>query len=314
MATYPYPPIVEAKRRGYAVSYLPGSAHYYCITGPTGKQVWFKDTIPQDSSFIGNRFAVNKLWTTEYLKTLGYQLPAAEKYTSARQANYFLKKYQHIAVKPATGEQGIGITVGVSNPEDLQRAVRKARKQAAGYKGVVLQEMLKGGKEYRLLVIGKKFFAAVVRVPAQVVGDGVSTVEQLIVRANDLRRRQHVIHLLPLEEIRQRHGSVLASVPAAKETVVFQELRSISLGGGTEDVTDCVHATYRQIAEHITTSMGLILCGFDLLVDDIAAPCPPTIPLLELNSMPGFGPHQRPLKGRPRNPASALLDYLFVQS
>lgn len=86
---------------------------------------------------------------------------------------------------------------------------------------------------------------------------------------------------------------------------------SISSGGSTVDVTDAVHEDYKNAAIRIAQEAGLAICGLDILVEDISQPMPGYLPILEINSMPGFRPHTE-AEGMARNPAPAVLDYAFI--
>lgn len=89
-----------------------------------------------------------------------------------------------VVIKPARGEQGIGITVGVTARAELKAAVARARQHCAD----VLVEELHSGEDLRVIVIDHEVVAAAVRRPASIVGDGTRTVRDLIVRQS--RRRE----------------------------------------------------------------------------------------------------------------------------
>ncbi len=94
-------------------------------------------------------------------------------------------------VKPARGEQGAGITVGVTTPEELDRAVSWAAKHCPD---VLIEERCEG-EDLRLLVINGKVIAAAVRRPPEVLGSGKHTVRQLIEAQS--RRRAAATHANP---------------------------------------------------------------------------------------------------------------------
>ena len=95
----------------------------------------------------------------------------------------FLERVGPVVVKPARGEQGRGITVGVRDPESLRRAIAEAR---AHCPDVLIEEMVPG-EDIRVLVIDHQVVAAAVRRPASVLGDGTHTIAELIERQS--RRR-----------------------------------------------------------------------------------------------------------------------------
>ncbi len=301
--------VADAERRGWKVERF---GRYLLISDNTGRSRLFKESAPPGNSSVGTRVASNKADTAVYLTKIGYTLPPSIEYTDESSANVFLRQNGPIVVKPARGEQGKGVQVNVQTEEQLRIAVRGA----LPYKrdgGILLQAQL-SGREYRLLMLGGQLFAAAYRKPASVIGDGHNSIRQLVGNEND-RRRQHVS--LHLEEVQMRllenHAEIDPDgVPKNGEVVTFPWLASMSLGGETEDVTELVHPDYVAMAQAITSGLGLDLCGFDIITDDISQPMPQVLPLIEINSMPGFKPHMYPAAGKPRNPAPALLDFVFA--
>src|SRR3546814_9965749 len=87
-----------------------------------------------------------------------------------------LARHGRVVVKPARGEQGAGVAVDLSTPADVEAAIERARRVCDR----VLIEELVEGEDLRLIVIGFELVAAAVRRPACVVGDGDSTVAELI--------------------------------------------------------------------------------------------------------------------------------------
>ena len=91
----------------------------------------------------------------------------------------FLEEVGDVVVKPIRGEQGKGITVGVSaedGPDALTAALDRAREQHPE----VLIEQRVSGDDLRLLVIDGKVIAAAVRRPPEVIGTGEHSVRDLI--------------------------------------------------------------------------------------------------------------------------------------
>src|SRR5258708_15884448 len=79
----------------------------------------------------------------------------------------FLKEIGEVVVKPTRGEQGKGITVGVTaehGPSDLTAAVAWAREQHS--QGLIEQRVV--GDDLRLVVIDGRVVAAAFRLPPQV--------------------------------------------------------------------------------------------------------------------------------------------------
>src|SRR3954447_16051507 len=90
-----------------------------------------------------------------------------------------------VVVKPARGEQGRGITVGVRDDAGLRRAVDLALQFCPD----VLVEELVAGDDLRVVVIDREVVAAAIRRPAEVVGDGRSPMAELV-RSTSRRRER----------------------------------------------------------------------------------------------------------------------------
>lgn len=298
----------EAERRGWQSSAIPSASKYYCVTHPDGRQVWFKDSMPQTSSVLGAYFADDKLMSHHILERMGYHLPATLLFEDMVGATTFLAEYKTAVVKPRDAKKGQGITLRVQDIATLEAAVSTALRFSSG---ALLQETLHGN-EYRLLTIGGTFFAAVKRSPAMLRADGQATVIELVEAYNKSRQALPFTYPLHMETIfRQYTSAELQRVPQEGEAVSFPWLNSFSLGGVSHDVSDVVHRSYQEFVERVSSQLGLSICGFDFMTDDIAKPMPQNVPLLEFNSAPGFAPHVFPATGASRHPAPALLDYLF---
>ena len=101
-------------------------------------------------------------------------------------ADLYLKKWGSVVVKPLRGEQGKGVTVDVTTPEEVERACRFAARDGDE---VVLEQYVEG-RDLRIIVIDHAFVAAIERTPARITGDGRHTVRQLVEEANRQLREQ----------------------------------------------------------------------------------------------------------------------------
>ena len=88
----------------------------------------------------------------------------------------FVKQCGRVVVKPARGEQGRGISVAVSEPDEVKAAIAAAK---AVSEMVLLEDYIQG-EDLRLVVINYRVVAAAIRRPPSIVGDGERTVRQLI--------------------------------------------------------------------------------------------------------------------------------------
>ncbi|CCM78492.1 Mur ligase family protein [Rhizobium mesoamericanum] len=178
------------------------------------------------------------------------------------------------------------------------------------------------GADHRILVVGGKLVAAAKRVPAQVTGDGRSTIRELIEQVNrDPRRGEgHEAALTKivvddcLLHFIARSDLSLSSVPARNEPVVLLPTANLSTGGIAVDCTDLVHPDNALIACRAAQIVGLDIAGIDFIAPDIGRSVLETGGgIIEVNAGPGFRMHLYPSQGRTRNVAKPVLDLLYPQ-
>jgi len=223
-------------------------------------------------------------------------------------------------VKPAEGTAGgDGVTGGVRSREDLQRAAVRA-----GLFGEqLLLERQVEGLVHRLLVLDGQLLDVVVDRPAHLVGDGRSTVQELLDDENDKRvaaRGQAGLELLALDldlllALRDS-GVTLASVPPAGVEVrvrtVTNDRRPVDSRSCTSVVDDDV---VRQAVAAVST-FGLRLAGVDVVAQRIDKPLHATDGVvLEVNAAPGLHRHYQvanPLQAT--RVADVLLELLLTEA
>ncbi|QCR21448.1 cyanophycin synthetase [Pontibacter sp. SGAir0037] len=221
-----------------------------------------------------------------------------------------------IVTKPLDGNQGKGASINIPTWKDALKGLSEAQR----YSQNVMVEQFIEGADYRLLVINGKFIAAAKRTPAMVVGDGVSSIQQLIKEVNKDPRRgighekalTHIKVDLLTRSILKEKGLTLKSVLPAGEILYLKSTANLSTGGTATDVTDLVHPYNVLMAERIAGIIGLDICGIDVMTSDIAIPLPETRgAVIEVNAAPGLRMHISPTEGLPRNVAEPIINMLF---
>lgn len=221
-----------------------------------------------------------------------------------------------LVAKPVNGNHGKGATIGIKTWEEAVVALAAAKR----YSRAVIVERFITGYDYRLLVINHKFVAAAKRTPAAVVGDGTSTIQQLVDEINNDPRRgyghEKVLTAIKIDEmtllILQEKNLTIDSVLPKGEEVWLKSTANLSTGGTADDVTDLVHPENVFMAERISRIVGLDICGIDIMTPDISIPVAEAGgAILEVNAAPGFRMHIAPTGGLPRNVAEPVIDMLF---
>ncbi len=221
-----------------------------------------------------------------------------------------------VITKPLDGNHGKGVTTNLRNWEDSVIGMNAAKK----YSRAVICEKYITGRDHRVLVINYKFVAAALRTPAAVIGDGKSSIQQLIDKVNSDPRRgyghEKVLTAIKVddqtENILVKLGYTLETVLKKNEELWLKPTANLSTGGTATDVTDLVHPTNVFMCERIARIIGLDICGIDIMADDLTNPITENGgAILEVNAAPGFRMHLDPTEGIGRNVAEPVIDMLY---
>jgi cyanophycin synthetase len=216
------------------------------------------------------------------------------------------------------GNQGKGVTVNITDKEQLLKAFAVASE----FRDDILVEKYMPGNDFRLLVVGDKLVAAARRDPPKVVGDGTSTVTQLVDQVN-LDPKRGSGHSTSLTKIRfdeiahaclSAQGFTADSVPAVGQRVNLRNNANLSTGGSATDVTDDVHPEVAARAIAAAHMVGLDICGVDLVCDSILRPIEELGGgIVEVNAAPGLRMHIAPSFGKGRAVGEAIISSMFKE-
>lgn len=307
--------VEEAQSRG--IPWIRLNKYSLCQLGYGANQKRIQATVTSETSSIGVELACDKEDTKYILEQAEVLVPRGDiisRESSLEEACSYVGF--PLVVKPIDGNHGRGITVNINNHEDALVAFRAAKE--VSHK-VIIEKYITG-EDYRLLVINNVLVAAAKRTPAHVIGDGKSTVKELVAKENkDPRRGYGHENVLTQITINDLTRTILAAkgynedtVPPKGEMVLLKDTANLSTGGTAEDVTDIVHPSNVSMAERISKIIDLDICGIDIMTTDISKPLEETGgAVLEVNAGPGFRMHLAPTKGLPRNVAAPVVDKLF---
>ncbi|PJZ45397.1 bifunctional glutamate--cysteine ligase GshA/glutathione synthetase GshB [Leptospira brenneri] len=261
----------------------------------------------------------NKIASKLVLDEHGIRVPVGRNYSSLEDARkdytFFLDKKK--VIKPVTTNFGLGI--GISNPGDSLEKFESFVKTALGLSNSIIIEEFIEGPEYRFLVLGEEVIAVCNRIPANVTGDGKSSIRDLIERKNEDPRRGEG-HKTALEKIQMSEVELqilkdqsldFDSIPGLGKQIFLRKNSNISTGGDSLDVTDLVHPEFKTIAISAAKAAGAVICGIDIISSQIELkPDPKTYAILEINFNPVLYIHEFPYAGKPRFVGDKILDLL----
>lgn len=303
----PYSMIIinEARRRGIAVEILDAKSNLFSLSFG-GRTIHCRESLSDLTSSIALQICSDKALTHRVLKNHGLKVPAQAVAKDAESNARFLEQKGRLVVKPDQGEQGAGISVDLSTPEEVERAVNWARQ----FSETVLLEEFITGEDLRVLVIKNEIVAAAVRRPPEVTGNGRLTLQELIQKQS--RRRQSATggeSSIPLDDETRRcvtrQGYRLDSVLPVGERVSVRKTANLHTGGTIHDVTDCLNPKLAQACLQAAQALNIPVVGFDLIVPDHEGA---DYHIIEANERPGLANHE------PHPTAECFIDLLFPQT
>jgi cyanophycin synthetase len=223
-----------------------------------------------------------------------------------------------VVVKPQYGNHGRGVATDLTTREQVVRAYAAAREESSD----IMVERFIPGVDHRLLVIDGKLVAAALREPAQVIGDGRSTIRELVAEVNKDPRRSDghatVLSWIKLDTVGlavlAEQGFTPDSVPPAGTKVLIRRNGNLSTGGTAADVTDLVHPEVAARVVEAAQVVGLDIAGVDVVATDISRPLEEQgAAVVEVNAGPGLRMHLEPSSGKPRPVGEAVVASLYPE-
>lgn len=266
----------------------------------------------------------NKVVTKKILDQAGFPVPAGAEFSNKEDA---LRYYGQVAssaivVKPKSTNFGLGISI-FQEPASLAD-YEKALDIAFSEDSHVLVEEFVAGTEYRFFILDGKCEAVLLRVAANVVGDGSSTIRELVDQKNQdpLRGRDHrspleIINLGDIELLMlEQQGYTPDTVLPEGNQAFLRGNSNISTGGDSIDMTDQMDQSYKQLAAAMATAMGAWACGVDLIIPDRTKPASkedPNCTCIELNFNPAMYLHTYTYAGPGQSITPKILRKLFPE-
>lgn len=307
--------VAAARRRGIPVMRLDEQS--YLQLGWGARQHRIRASITSRTPFLAVDHASDKSRTKQLLIDAGVPAPRGMVVRTPDAAVAAAAELGGlVVVKPLDGNHGRGVATHLRAPED----VRAAFAAAAAVRPRVLVEQHLEGRDYRVLVVGGEVVAVAERRPAQVMGDGISTVRELVDAVNRDPRRG-AGHEKPLTRIRidaqvherlAKSGLSLDSVPGVGAVLVLKDSANLSAGGTAIDRTDEIHPDNAAICRRAARALGLDVAGLDVVCPDIARSVRESGGgIVEINAAPGLRMHLEPSEGKPRAAGEAIVRMLF---
>jgi GNAT-family acetyltransferase (TIGR03103 family) len=273
-----------------------------------GRSVLTRESLSELTSAVAMSRCDDKRVTRRIMEHAGVRVARGAEVTSDDPSPglALLRQVGEVVVKPARGEQGRGITVGVRDEPGLQQALDVALRHCPD----VLVEELVPGHDLRVVVIDHEVVAAAVRRPAEIVGDGIRDVTALIRETS--RRRERATggeSRIPLDgttrDVVALAGWDMTDVPPAGVRIQVRRTANLHTGGTIEDVTARLHPAIADAAVRGSRAIGIPVTGLDFMVPDLDGP---EHVFIEANERPGLANHD------PQPTAARFVDLLFAET
>lgn len=283
--------------------------------GARQHRIWTAET--DQTSAIAESISRDKDLTKSLLQSCGVPVPEGRIVDSPADAWEAAEDIGlPVVVKPSDGNHGRGVSTELMTREEVEIAFNLANDEGSE----VIVERFVRGNEHRLLVVGGRLAAAARGESVSIVGDGKSSIRQLIASQinSDPRRGEAEEYPLDIILIDQqpsvvfeisRQGFVPDSIPKLAEQVVIQRNGNVAI-----DVTDLVHPEVAAAASLAARIVGLDIAGVDLVAQDISRPLAEQgCAIVEVNAGPGLLMHLKPADGKARPVGKAIVDNLFAE-
>lgn len=279
-------------------------------------QVRVGSTLTGRTSCLAADLVGDKEWTREYLGERGIPVPKGRKVESEQDALNFAAEVEFpVVLKPRFGHHGEGVMLQIHHQQELSEAYRLLQNR---FTDIIIEQQVPG-RQYRLVVVGNQLVAAAERIPPAIMGDGYSTIKDLIESLNNHPQRGQG-HELPLTRIQvddqlranlAKQGFHLESVPDPGVQVNLYWQANLSKGAEARDVTEAVHPQTAHLVCRAVRLVGLDVAGVDLVCPDISASLAEQGAIIEINAAPGIRMHHYPAEGVARDVGGAIVDGLL---
>lgn len=316
---------LEAWRRGITVN-------FFTVDNPENKLLirYSLKLNDKEHKFVSSRgdkltdeaFEIcdNKDLTKQYLKEAGVKVPEGKRFNHAREMHQSIIDYGAflgfpLVLKPVSENAGKGVFSNINSVEELTDTVNYLCEEL-NYTDLIVEEYIPG-TEYRVLTVGDKIAAAVNRIPANIIGDGVNTIKDLIIEKNKMKKDNPNLSKKTIQidkevmDAIEKLGYTLDSIPGKGEQIFLRTKSNISTGGDPIDVTDqLTEEQVKVIKKTIKAIPGLTTSGMDLMID----PDDQSATVIEVNTKPMLGLHVFPMEGEARDVVKDIVDYYFPET
>ena len=263
---------------------------------------------------------MDKQLTKQLLKEADIPVPEGRQFTRNDDDETIIQYAETIGypvvIKPTDGSFGRGVMSDINSEEELKYSLQYLREQLEE-DNIILEKYIPGN-DYRLYVVDDEVVGAILRVPPNVVGDGINSIEALIEIKNSERQLNPRLTTCPIKinqelvDYIRKSGYTLQTIPDKGEVIYLSDKGNISIGGDPIDVLDDLSAEIKRVAVQALRAIpGLTHGAVDMIIDEEQEGKGYVI---ELNPTAQIGGILFPVKGKARDIPAAIIDYYFPET
>ncbi|MFW5822148.1 MAG: glutamate ligase [Tangfeifania sp.] len=306
--------IAEILRRKLSFEVIDADNNLISVMHNNKEFIIHEGTISDANSLIAFWISNDKWMTRQFLQRNGINHAKGILLVRSYQPKHLDAVRLPAVVKPVNTDHGIAVSTNIQNRQELISAIDNAFQ----YSDKVIAEEYFQGQEYRFLVIDFKVRAIACREPANVTGDGISTIRQLIDKKNEPRGNdyRHPLLKINIDEEVKRHLKAMSLTPESilnkGEKIYLRKNSNLSTGGDSIDVTDDIPDYYKNVAVKAARAAGLKIAGIDIIIRDLKlAASPENYIVVELNAPAMLSMHDYPYIGKNRHVEKYVLDSIL---
>lgn len=289
------------------------------------KQALFRRAAGPDVTYAADTICMNKdllkrLWFKHHLPVNPWLAVNGDEIDKA--VSFCEKNFWNVVAKPTSAGGGKNVFTDINNVEQLKNAFERVLNSkiiSTRYNSPnkILLESKHPGKDYRFFVVNHNVVAIQERARPAIIGNGTSSVAELIDLKKELRFANPDLHSRPLvvdDTVHERLRAANINMDSVLEKgrkIIIRGNANLSTGGESIDVTDIVPDSIKKLVESAVKAVpDLYSCAVDVLCMDMGndeALGPANIVLNEIETDAGMCIHHFPLYGKPRNVAKHLL-------
>lgn len=222
----------------------------------------------------------------------------------------FLEECGQVVVKPLDSSGSRGVTLNITDTKTLGQAVQ----EALNFSSEVLIQQQVAGDEIRLTIAGGEVVSVLLRDTAKVIGDGETTLEELVRRENAARKLIESPYL-PYPELTEALVPLLEQqgkrVPQKDEIVELNQSTMVGRGASIHNIAAEIHPSYVETARNLAQALNPAFLVIDMIIQDYRAPrTDDNYAFIEFNTGPSMKLYYAPRTGEPYDMVRKLADMI----